>query len=259
MIETIIKGNTMNNNIEKLLNIAKNELGYIEKSSNEQLDVKNANSGNNNFTKYARDCFPELQGYAWCCMFVWWCFEKSFGKIQAKNLIGEKTAKCSIMKEHMPNTSNIPHVGDIVFFNDKTGNVGHNGIVCEVNSIGFFTYEGNTSVGDNSVIPNGGMVCKKFYNLQQTLQRNRLDCFGTPRWNLLTNSESNSKHCSINAFNVNIRIGPGTEYEKLGMESRPYDFDLLGIEKDRYGVDWYKFNYKGQIGYIISKYITKSD
>ena len=43
------------NAIDKLIQIAKNETGYLEKASNSQLDSKTANAGENNYTKYWRD------------------------------------------------------------------------------------------------------------------------------------------------------------------------------------------------------------
>lgn len=41
--------------VKKLIEIALDEEGYLEKNSNESLDDKTANPGKNNFTKYARD------------------------------------------------------------------------------------------------------------------------------------------------------------------------------------------------------------
>ena len=62
--------------IEKILKIANEEVGYLEKASNEELDDKTANAGDRNFTKYARD-MDNLhiyngikQGYAWCNIFI---------------------------------------------------------------------------------------------------------------------------------------------------------------------------------------------
>lgn len=43
--------------VEKLLEIALNEVGYLEKKTNSQLDDKTANAGYNNYTKYARDLY----------------------------------------------------------------------------------------------------------------------------------------------------------------------------------------------------------
>ena len=50
------------NAIDKLIRIAKNEIGYLEKASNSQLDSKTANAGENNYTKYWRDIKPDYQG-----------------------------------------------------------------------------------------------------------------------------------------------------------------------------------------------------
>ena len=40
---------------EKVISVAKDEVGYLEKKSDKDLDSKTANSGNGNYTKYARD------------------------------------------------------------------------------------------------------------------------------------------------------------------------------------------------------------
>ena len=55
---------------EKLIQVAMAEIGYLEKASNKDLDIKTANAGSSNYTKYARDLYPSLQGQPWCDMFV---------------------------------------------------------------------------------------------------------------------------------------------------------------------------------------------
>lgn len=72
---------------EKLIQVAKQEEGYLEKTSSKDLDSKTANAGKNNYTKYARDLYPELQGQPWCDMFVDWCFVKTFGEVKARQLL----------------------------------------------------------------------------------------------------------------------------------------------------------------------------
>ena len=39
---------------DKVIEIAENEVGYLEKASNSNLYEKNANAGSNNYTKYWR-------------------------------------------------------------------------------------------------------------------------------------------------------------------------------------------------------------
>lgn len=74
--------------IDKVLTIARQEIGYLEKRSNSQLDSKTANAGSNNYTKYARDLYPSLQGQPWCDMFVDWCMVQAFGQVTARQLLG---------------------------------------------------------------------------------------------------------------------------------------------------------------------------
>ena len=245
----------MNSNIKKLLDVAQNEIGYLEKASNDNLDCKTCNAGSANYTKYAKECFPELQGLSWCCMFVWWCFEKAFGKIMARNLIGEKTAKCSIMKERMINDGckriRIPEAeaGDIIFFNSGSG-VNHIGIVLSVGNT-IATIEGNTSRGTDNVVANGGGVFTRAYQKNNT----RIDSIYRPQWDLMTDSKEVAKepqkyNAEIIATNVNIRVGAGTEHRVLGMESKGYKFYKIGEDYDGSGKKWYNFMYKGKSAYI---------
>ena len=55
--------------IDKLIQTADNEVGYLEKSSNSQLDDKTANAGMNNYTKYWRDIKNEYHSaYSFSCV-----------------------------------------------------------------------------------------------------------------------------------------------------------------------------------------------
>lgn len=249
----------MNSNIKKVLDIAQNEIGYLEKNSLCNLECKTCNAGSGNYTKYAKDCFPELQGLSWCCMFIWWIFEKAFGKIMARNLIGEKTAKCSIMKDRMVMDGCIeidkPEVGDIVFFNNGSG-INHIGIVQSIGTNTFSTIEGNTSRGTDTVVSNGGGVFTRAYQYNNS----RIDSFVRPNWSLMTNSveieKQNQKYnAEIKATNVNIRSGPGTEHRVLGMESKGFRFYKILDDFDGSGKQWYLFKYKGQNAYIRSDFV----
>ena len=48
--------------INKMIQTAKAEIGYLEKASNSNLDSKTGNAGSNNYTKYWRDIMPSYQG-----------------------------------------------------------------------------------------------------------------------------------------------------------------------------------------------------
>lgn len=149
------------NAIDKLIQIAKSEIGYLEKASNSQLDSKTANAGENNYTKYWRDIKPDYQGQPWCAAFVSWCMMKAFGLDTAKKLLKHwPYVYCPTMADLFTLNSN-PKVGDIVIFYHN-GTFTHTGIVTAVIGDRFYTIEGNTS-GASGIIANGGGVCAKSY------------------------------------------------------------------------------------------------
>lgn len=147
--------------IEKVIQIATNEIGYLEKKSNVNLDGKTGNAGSSNYTKYWRDIKPDYQGQPWCACFVTWCFVQAFGKDNAKKLLKHYPyVYCPTMTGLFSLNSN-PKVGDIVIFK-RNGEFVHTGIVVSVNGDKFETIEGNTS-GGSSIVANGGGVFKKSY------------------------------------------------------------------------------------------------
>lgn len=152
---------TVDKNIEKLILIAKNEIGYLEKKSNIQLDDKTTNAGSNNYTKYWRDIKPSYQGQPWCAAFVSWCFMKAFGLDKAKKLLKHwPYVYCPTMSE-LFTLNSYPKIGDIVIFYHN-GTFTHTGLVTAVIGDKFYTIEGNTS-GASGIIANGGGVCQKSY------------------------------------------------------------------------------------------------
>ena len=172
--------------IEKLISIAKNEVGYLEKQNNSNLYSKTANVGYNNYTKYWAEVLPEWQGQPWCAVFVTWCFEKAFGKDIAKRLLRHYPyTYCPTMANLFTLNAN-PKVGDIVIFY-YGGQFAHTGIVIKVNGDYFETIEGNTNNG-STIVPNGGSVCKKsYYNSKLPGTK-----FCTPNWSLINNAPSST-------------------------------------------------------------------
>lgn len=62
------------------INILKGEVGYLEKASNRDLDYKDKNVGNKNFTKYGQffeDNKLGGNGLYWCQQFISWCAYKA--------------------------------------------------------------------------------------------------------------------------------------------------------------------------------------
>lgn len=163
---------------QKVLNIALAEVGYLEKASNANLDDMTANAGSANFTKYARDLdnIPgfyngKKNGYAWCDVFVDWCFVQAYGTNVAKMLLCQPDfsagAGCTYSAMYYQINGQFftkdPQPGDQIFFGSAAEST-HTGIVYAVDASKVYTVEGNTS-GASGVISNGGGVCKKSYSL----------------------------------------------------------------------------------------------
>ena len=169
----------------EVINVAKAEEGYVEKKSNAKLDDKTANAGSNNFTKYARDYLKwtgvNNQGQPWCGMFLLWIFVMAFGLAVAKTLLcGIATAYTPTFAQQFKNAGRWhkkdPKPGDVIFFKNAT-RICHVGLVERVANGKVYTIEGNTS-NANAVVPNGGMVCRKSYSLNNT----RIAGYGRPAY-----------------------------------------------------------------------------
>lgn len=174
----------------KLVELAKAEVGYLEKRTNSNLDSKTGNAGYNNYTKYARDLFKadyyngNKNGYAWCDCFVDWLFYMLCGKNakKAQDMIcqtGELGASCVYSARYYRNAGRFhttPKVGDQIFFGSK-GNESHTGIVYAVDASTVYTIEGNTSSAAG-VVANGGGVFKKSYARNYS----RIVGYGRPKY-----------------------------------------------------------------------------
>ena len=54
-----------------IIQVALDQVGYLEKASEDQLENKFANAGYGNFTKFG--AWYGLNGQPWCDMFLSWC------------------------------------------------------------------------------------------------------------------------------------------------------------------------------------------
>lgn len=188
------------NAINKLIQIAKNEIGYLEKASNSQLDSKTANAGENNYTKYWRDIKPDYQGQPWCAGFVSWCFMKAFGREKAKELLKHwPYVYCPTLGNLFTKNAN-PKIGDIVIFY-RNGTFTHTGIVTAVVGDMFYTIEGNTS-GASGIIANGGGVCAKSY-LNSQMPGTK---FCTPNYSLVKDATPVSDSDTVKKQNARAYI-----------------------------------------------------
>lgn len=172
--------------INALIAVAKNEIGYLEKATNDQLDSKTANAGYNNYTKYWRDIYPAYQGQPWCACQISWDMMTAFGLETAKKLLRHwPYVYCPTMANLFTLYAN-PQVGDIVIFKHN-GVFTHTGLVIKVQGDQFCTIEGNTS-GASGIVANGGGVCQKsYYNSQLPGTK-----FCRPDYSIVTSIKSNS-------------------------------------------------------------------
>lgn len=136
--------------VEKILAIAKAELGTTEQPANSNKVKYNDAYGKGNI--------------AWCCVFVWWVFQQA----GAASLFygGGKTAYCpSLLSFHKGKGQGVHgnyQPGDIIFFNFSGGTgASHVGICEAFDGTNITTIDGNTGT-DNEA--NGGAVMRRKRN-----------------------------------------------------------------------------------------------
>lgn len=158
------------NGSEKLLELAKAQIGYQEKAGAAGLDDPDANAGQNNYTKYSRDVdswgLMGCQGQPWCCTYQFWLEAKTFGTEKAlehfcmtrQTYKGYHCFSTYQAFERKGRTSSRPQIGALIVFTYE-----HIGRVTAVRNGRVYTNEGNTSAlyGDR----NGGTVKEKSYAL----------------------------------------------------------------------------------------------
>lgn len=186
----------------KVIAVALDEVGYLEKETNSNLDDDTANAGDANYTKFARDLDNlgfyngKKNGYAWCDVFVDWCFVTAYGMAAALALTFQPTkaanncgAGCKYSRQYYQNNGRLfdtPQPGDQIFFysSDKT-TISHTGLVYAVDKTYVYTVEGNTSSA-SGVVANGGAVNKKKYKLTY----DRLAGYGRPAYDVEYKADS---------------------------------------------------------------------
>ena len=181
-----------------LLEIAAKEIGYKEKKTNSQLDDPGANAGDANFTKYARDLHAagyyqaSKQGFAWCDMFVDWCFLQMCGnRTKAEEITcqtGLYGAGCEwsarYYREQGRFFTSDPKPGDQIFFN----NYAHTGIVETIGYGKITTIEGNTS----------NQVARRTYSVGSS----SIDGYGRPKYDVENSVESVEKPGTAAALEI---------------------------------------------------------
>ena len=164
---------------DDVIAVAKNEVGYSEKASSNNLNDKKKNAGSGNYTKYAKEV-GHTNGLAWCATFVTWCFVKAANgdKKKAKEVLcGANSASCASNVSAFKSANRYdkkPQPGDVVFFMNGSS---HTGLVIDVDGNTITTIEGNTSPGKFN--RDGGCVAQKKYNIKT---ESRISGFGHPKY-----------------------------------------------------------------------------
>lgn len=178
---------------DKVISVAKAEIGYLEKKSNKDLNSKTANAGSKNYTKYGA-WYGDNSDY-WCAMFVCWCFAQAYGSTAKDILCGGYSAACETMRARFVKAGRYnkePQAGDCIFFTGtRHAGANHIGIVWKVDGSKIYTIEGNTS-GANGVIDNGGGVAQKSYSKSYS----RIMGYGHPKFDVASSSAPASKPAS---------------------------------------------------------------
>ncbi len=259
---------TITQAIEKVINTAKSEVGYLEKKSNANLDDKTANAGRNNYTKYWRDIanwgLGNYQAQYWCAAFIFWCFVKTFGQDKAKKLLLHAPyISCYIAGNLFKQANKLysdPKVGDIVLFMRADGMFGHTGIVYKVANGYFYTIEGNTS-STAGVVDNGGAVAYKSYSISSA--KNSGHKFARPDYSLVGSVEKLNKTAKwtgiVTADELNVRKDAGTEnrISSFSPLKKNTKVSVCDSKKDGNGSKWYYILYNDKYGFVHSKYIKK--
>ena len=194
-----------------LVEVARTQVGYHEKSSVSQLEYKTANSGYNNFTKYEQwymnyGTWPSdaEEGQEWCAMFVSWCANQA--SIPTNTVPKER--KVNKFKLHYETAgfeisqadggTYIPKMGDIIIFSS------HVGIVVSADEDNIVIIDGNHT----------NQVCLR------SIQADNADiyCFGTPTYpdsdengNSVHNWSASFEHDNDNHWKICIWCGKQTE------------------------------------------------
>lgn len=217
---------------EKLLSVARAELGYAE--------------GYNNYIKYAEGSWDnqfygwELQNQPWCDVFVDYCFTHAFtmqeGAAMTYQTVGRGSALCKTSAAYYKNNNayyNYPEVGDQIFFY-YGGDINHTGIVETVQGSGsgwtsITTIEGNSSdkVSRNTYYKGNSSIAG----------------FGRPKWSIVTdgNSSSSSTPSTVPSSNSSVlKFGMQNSAEVKNLQQNliklGYDCGSWGADGD-FGID----------------------
>ena len=269
--------------VNKLISVAKAELGYTEKETWDQLDDKYANPGDGNYVKYSRDLAQysfynsSKRGVAWCDIFADWCAYAAFGPNAAKKLLCQPSRSSGAGCKHSMNYykakgrfyESDPRPGDQIFFWPSNRNdpdsVQHTGWVVEVTSTRVYTIEGNTSAEDG-VVDNGGCVAEKRYYLDF----DRIAGYGRPDYDNIdpdAGYESNDSTNEVDNMAKKSATVVAERGDSVNMRKRPNTAGSIvmkvpvgaNVTVNENTSEWAQIVYNGNTGYMMTKFLEFFD
>ena len=158
--------------IKTIITLAEEQVGYVPYSGKknkyaEELDSVGFFNGKKN-------------GYDWCCCFVAWLFEHTWGKETAQKMLylpGKSLgAACPFVANYYIKNDawyKTPEIGDQILFGTR-GDEDHTGIVWKVTNNYVYTIEGNAGGGN-------GKVMKRQYSKTNSW----ISGYGRPNWSIV--------------------------------------------------------------------------
>lgn len=219
----------------RLLSIARNELGYHEGCGNQ---TKYATQYDYDTRLYGFD----MNGLPWCAYFVSWAFIQAFGyeigSAMLYQFAGCSGASCSAAASYFRARNafhhSTPSPGDIIYFY-YDGDINHTGIVESVSGSRVITIEGNSS----------DSVSRNNYSLSDSI----IAGYGTPCWkyaanvNLTNNTQQSDQSCDsdyisqtptemskpifMSSIDVDSEFGMHTKESVMSFQST-HDLDIDG-------------------------------
>lgn len=196
--------------------------------------------------------------FAWCVVFVWYCFRKS--KASKLFFNGKKTAACAYLMNYAEAKEKViskrkGQIGDVVFFNFNGGtSPQHVGFILKRNEDGsYLTVEGNTSAGAGSQ-DNGGCVAIKTRKQSQVvfIYRPKYD---QPAEEPMPDYQIGKKYIVVEARSLRTKANTGAT--KMGTLKAGSWVTVKGIKKFSSGNVWIKVESGKNSGYIAAYFNGK--
>lgn len=253
--------------INKIIQTAELEVGYLEKASNSNLESKTGNAGSNNYTKYWRDIYPGYQAQAWCACFVTWVIQKTIegaqggsidsmaGPVENKNNRYEGTGIGYAIAKTGMNIRNQGSTNGLIISTIPTGTRVE---VLEILDNGWYKIVWTAAIEGYAYVSNS---TKTYFSYSPKVKNEPVSQIKTES---ATNfDKSIAGTYSSTASSLNVRIGAGTDNSKKILVAIPKgtkvsNYGYYSLDKN---VKWLyiQFSYQGKTytGFTSSKYLKK--